>query len=127
MASDRDLVSTEEHELNYLLQKWNKKQSKDNREELIKIIKAFKKDPDFKPHNRENFYLYIEKKSILPKLDSSNSEKSNSSISYNDLLNYIRLRAYELYEKRIKNLSKGDDISDWLKAEKEIKKKFKMK
>jgi|GEM_PF-764599 len=126
MASDRDLISTEEHELNYLLQKWDKKQSIENREALTKIIKDFKSDADFKPHNRENFYLYVEKKKVLSKLSKADTKKTTQQ-SYEDLENYIRMRAYELYEKRMKNNSSGDDISDWLKAEKEIMKKLKAK
>ena len=69
MASDRDLISTEEHELNYVLKKWEKKQSIANREVLIDALKKFNADVNYKPHNRENFYKYADDKKIKGKLD----------------------------------------------------------
>jgi len=41
-------------------------------------------------------------------------------------LEEIRKRAYEIYQERIKTKAPGDQLSDWLKAEKEIKAKYKM-
>ena len=69
MSSDGNLVSKEDHEMNYILQKWNKKQSKDNRELLVKALEDFKKDEKYKPHNRESFYKYCEDKKIVKKLE----------------------------------------------------------
>lgn len=70
MAKDADLISTEEHELNYVLKKWDKKQSKANRETLTAALKAFNGDAAYKPHNRENFYKYADDKGIKPKLEA---------------------------------------------------------
>lgn len=69
MANDRDLISTEEHELNYVLKKWEKRQTKENREKLTAALKAFNKDAGYKPHNRENFYKYADDKKIKKGLE----------------------------------------------------------
>ncbi len=70
MAKDRDMISKEDHELNYVLSKWNKRQTKGNREILAKALTDFKKDAKFKPHNRENFYKYCTSKKVKGKLES---------------------------------------------------------
>jgi len=44
----------------------------------------------------------------------------------NQFLDEIRKRAYAIYQERIKTKAPGDQLSDWLKAEKEIKAKYKM-
>ncbi|MCZ6533567.1 MAG: hypothetical protein O7A08_11465 [SAR324 cluster bacterium] len=59
MATDAELVSKEEHELNYLLKKWNKTQSGSNRKKLSKKIDEFNAHPDFRNHNRKDFYKYV--------------------------------------------------------------------
>ena len=59
MAHDAEMISKEEHELNYLLKKWNKKQSIPNREKLVQKIDEFNANPNFKTHNREEFYIYL--------------------------------------------------------------------
>jgi len=69
MASDKDLISKEEHELNYVLKKWDKKQSAENREKLAAALDTFKADENFKPHNRENFYKYADEKNIKNDLE----------------------------------------------------------
>lgn len=75
MASDRDLISSEEHELNYVLKKWGKKQSVINREVLLKHFKEFKADAEWKPHNRENFYKYADSKNIKNNLVDRDLDK----------------------------------------------------
>ena len=70
MPSDHSLVSTEEHELNYLLRKWKKMQSNNNKKVLIEKIEDFKNDEGYKPHNRKNFYRYIADKRILGLLEA---------------------------------------------------------
>ena len=84
MASDRDLVSSEDHELNYLLQKWEKKQSKENREKLAGELKKFKSDDEYKPHNRENFYKYVEDKNIKDILEVSQPKENKKVKSAED-------------------------------------------
>ncbi len=41
-----------------------------------------------------------------------------------DFLNEIKKRSYELYLERKNNGMPGNEISDWLKAEQEIKVKY---
>ena len=41
-------------------------------------------------------------------------------------LDEIKKRAYEIYQERVKTKAPGDQLSDWLKAEKEIKEKYKL-
>jgi len=43
-----------------------------------------------------------------------------------DFLEEVEKKAYELYRERIKSGVASDDISDWFKAEKEIKEKYKL-
>ena len=59
MAIDADLISKEEHELNYLLKKWGKKQSIANRENLIRKIDEFNANKNYRNSNREDFYNYV--------------------------------------------------------------------
>lgn len=59
MATDADLISKEEHELNYLLKKWNKKQSIANRKQLIGKIDEFNGNQNYRTSNREDFYKYV--------------------------------------------------------------------
>lgn len=44
----------------------------------------------------------------------------------NAFLDEVKKRAYAIYQERTKTKTKGDQLSDWLKAEKEIKAKYKM-
>ncbi len=56
---DSEMISKEEHELNYLLRKWGRKQSKANRERLTKKLDEFNADPNYRNSNREDFYRYV--------------------------------------------------------------------
>lgn len=68
--SDRDQVACEEdHEVMYVLKKYEKRQTKENLGKLRDHCRAFKKDDGYKPHNRENFYKYIEEKKVLAGLE----------------------------------------------------------
>ena len=69
MASDRDMISKEEHELNYVLKAWEKRQTQKNRDMLAKSLDEFKADSSLSPHNRENFYKYTTSKKIKGKLE----------------------------------------------------------
>lgn len=44
-----------------------------------------------------------------------------------DFLAEIQKRAYDIYLERTKNGLPGDEMSDWLQAEKEIKSKYNIK
>ena len=59
VMKDSDMISKEEHELNYLLKKWEKKQSIANRNKLIKKLDEFNADPNYRNSNREDFYRYV--------------------------------------------------------------------
>ena len=59
MAIDAAKISKEEHELNYLLKKWKKKQSQSNRKKLAKKITEFNANKAYRTNNREDFYTYV--------------------------------------------------------------------
>jgi hypothetical protein len=59
MTIDAEMISKEEHELNYLLKKWEKKQSIENRAKLVKKLDEFNADPNYRTSNRVDFYQYI--------------------------------------------------------------------
>jgi uncharacterized Zn finger protein (UPF0148 family) len=44
----------------------------------------------------------------------------------NQFLDEIKKRAFAIYQERQKTKAAGDQLSDWLKAEKEIKTKYKL-
>lgn len=69
MPSDHEMISTEKHELNYVLKKFGKRQTEENREILIEIIQEWKDDDDYSPHNRESFYDYFDDDEILEELE----------------------------------------------------------
>jgi outer membrane protein OmpA-like peptidoglycan-associated protein len=73
---DRNLISHEKHELDYLLKKWEKAADKDNREILSGQLKKFKADKDWAPHNRERFYEYVEEEHVLSLLKDKESKVS---------------------------------------------------
>ncbi|MBN2532962.1 MAG: OmpA family protein [Spirochaetales bacterium] len=76
MPEDHDLISSQTHELNYLLKKWEKKQSRKNREILRDTLKDFRADKSCTPHTRELFYKYVEEHDILKLLEDSEQKKS---------------------------------------------------
>ena len=53
------------------------------------------------------------------------SPKANSDLKLEDFIEEIRARAAEIYKHR--GNAPGDALSDWLQAEKEIKKKYGIK
>jgi len=50
--------------------------------------------------------------------------KTRKTISLEQLNGEIQIRAYQISKER--NFNEGDELSDWLHAEKEIKKKYKI-
>lgn len=54
------------------------------------------------------------------------SKKSKSEISLWELKKEIDERAHQIYLDRIAAHKEGDELSDWLQAESEIKKKHKL-
>jgi hypothetical protein len=66
------------------------------------------------------------KKQTIKKTATVKKPKINlPAPSLEDFMDEIRARANEIYIERAGG--PGDDLSDWLQAEKEIKKKYKIK
>jgi len=55
------------------------------------------------------------------------SKQTTPQPKLEDFLAEIQKRAYEIYIERTRNGLPGDDMSDWLQAEKEIKSKYNIK
>ncbi len=57
----------------------------------------------------------------------SETNKSASKSEMKDFLGEIKKRAHEIYLERMQKGIGGDEMSDWLQAEEEIKSMYKMK
>ncbi len=68
--TDADLISTEAHELNYVLKKYNMRQTAGNRDKFIALLDVFKADAAYAPHWRKEFYQFIEDKNAFDEMDS---------------------------------------------------------
>ncbi|MBN1797891.1 MAG: OmpA family protein [Spirochaetales bacterium] len=77
---DRNFISHEKHELDYLLNKWDKAANKSNREILTDELKKYKADKDWAPHNRERFYEYVEAKGIKTLLADKQAQASPPTV-----------------------------------------------
>ena len=73
LPSDAEMISKQPHELNYVLKKYNKRQTADNREKFVNLLDEFRADDGYKPHLREDFYRYIEDKNAFDAMDSLDS------------------------------------------------------
>ncbi|MCK5686599.1 hypothetical protein KAJ27_20855 [bacterium] len=63
MATDEQLISKEDHELNYVLKKWDKRQTQENRDYLSKKLDEFNalgKKFGYRKNFREDFYKYMD-------------------------------------------------------------------
>lgn len=58
--SDHNLVSKEVWELNHILDRYGFEQTEKNREMLGEKVDKFKKKSELAPHNRKNFYVFLE-------------------------------------------------------------------
>lgn len=56
--SNRDFISNEKHELDHVLEKWNKRATQANRDILTQVLDAFNGDTEQKPHIRDPLYTY---------------------------------------------------------------------
>jgi hypothetical protein len=67
------------------------------------------------------------KKQTIKKTAAAPKKKAAppSNVNLEDFMEEIRARANEIYLERADG--PGDDLSDWLQAEKEVKKKYKIK
>lgn len=64
--TDAEEISIETHELDYVLKKWNKTQSEDNRAVLVLFIGKFKNSEG--SHDREAFYKYSDMSGLKNRL-----------------------------------------------------------
>ncbi len=71
IPSDSEQISKQDHELNYVLQKYGKRQTKENREKLSDALDAFRDDDDYTTYLRADFYKYVEAKDALSGLENS--------------------------------------------------------
>lgn len=125
MSNDNDLITTEQQDLNFILDKFCKKKSKANKD-LLKIkIKEFQIDMEYAPHNKVNFYKFADEINLISKLEEDTTMKK-AKVDLNQFLAEIERKAYEIYEERKQNHVSGDDFTDWLRAEQEIKQKYNM-
>jgi hypothetical protein len=64
------MISKQEHELNYVLKIYNKRQTQDNRDALCSALDAFQKDSSYDTYFfRDGFYNYVDKTSCLNDLE----------------------------------------------------------
>jgi|GEM_PF-2485475 len=68
---DPDFISDETHELNHVLKKYQKRQTKRNRNLLLRFLSAFRADETYKPHNRRDFYRYVEDTQCFDNMENS--------------------------------------------------------
>ncbi len=71
IPSDKDLISKQEHELNYVLKKYGKRQTEENRDKLSEALDVFLKDDSYETYLRNDFYDYVEKNNALKDLQDS--------------------------------------------------------
>ena len=67
----------------------------------------------------------MKKKKATKKSVAKKSKKKTPQINLQNFLAKVRKRAYELFLQR--GSTHGSDLGDWLKAEKEIKRKYGIK
>jgi len=67
--SDGDFISKEKHELDYVLRKWGKRTTQENRDILAAALDRFNADKALEPHTRELFYKYAEGSGLLSALE----------------------------------------------------------
>ena len=69
ISADRKRISfSKDHEVAYLLRKYKKRITKDNKLTIVSHGKKFKSLVSYKPHNRQKFYEYVKKYRVLSKL-----------------------------------------------------------
>ena len=71
IPSDREQISKQDHELDYVLKKYGKRQTKDNRDKLSDALDLFLKDDSYETYLRADFYNHVEKNDALSGLENS--------------------------------------------------------
>ena len=56
----------------------------------------------------------------------ASAAKKTTKPNLKECLDEVEIKAYDLYQERVKSGAPGDDIADWFQAEKEIKEKYKL-
>ncbi len=67
--NDRDFISKEKHELDYVLRKWDKRTTQANRDMLSEALDLFSADAANEPFTRDLFYAFAEKTGLVAKLE----------------------------------------------------------
>ena len=67
---DADYIAKDEHELNYVLKKYGKRQTQENRAKFEEMLDAFRDDAAYEPHKRADFYRYIDATSCCDALEA---------------------------------------------------------
>ena len=67
---DSELIAQEDHELNYVLKKYEKRQTKGNRALMRQFLKKFRQEPTYTPHKRRDFYRYVEATRCFDQLEN---------------------------------------------------------
>ena len=52
--------------------------------------------------------------------------KPKNNFDFQNFKNETEKRAYEIYQERMRKKEKGDNFTDWIKAESELKSKLKI-
>ena len=65
-------------------------------------------------------------KQAATKKASAPKKPAGKKVDLGEFLEEIRVRAHEIFEQRTRDGISGDDLSDWLQAEAEIKKRHKI-
>lgn len=78
---DSDFISKDKPELNFILQKWNKRVVQDNRLILGKAIDSFRFDPENKPFTRERFYAWAQADGVPARLEDDADGSAGLSVA----------------------------------------------
>lgn len=66
--TDSDFISKEDHELDYVLKKWGKRGTAENRRVLSGALDEFNRDPAYPAHTRKDFYEWAKGRSFVASL-----------------------------------------------------------
>lgn len=68
--SDAQRISKEQHELDYVLRKWDRRTTKANRDILSVALDAFNSDESLSDHDRDAFYRWADKTGLKDRLEA---------------------------------------------------------
>ena len=120
VAVKENLISINDHNLNSLLKQWGKRQTKKNRSLLTSKIKEFREISLHASNNALSFNKYIKSNRVKSLLDTIKSRNKKSLLQAK-----IKKKAFDIYVQRVKDAIPGNAFSDWLQAEKEVKRALK--